>query len=794
MVLQTTSKQRDFSPLCDQSPAPGTPGETWQLEALKLETLMKSALDCIILIDANGLITEFNPAAEHTFGYRRKEVLGRSMGELIVPPESYSAYRHGLERYLATGHSSVVGKRIEVPANRADGSQVTIELAITPVLLDGLRYFVAFCRDITESLRIRERLQITQFAMDSAADAIFWMGPTGRFTYVNRRGCESLGYSEEELLQMSVPDINPQFRAEVWQTHWQDLKEKGSFSFQTVHQHKSGRVFPVEITVNYVARGDAEYNCAFVRDITERKQWELEIRNAMDAAQAANHAKSEFLATMSHEIRTPINGIIGMTDLALETSLTREQRRFLESTADCADALLLIVNDILDFSKIEAGQLELKLESFSLRKLIERAVGTMIQQAQERGIDVEVEIEADSPDRFVGDALRIRQVLLNLLSNAAKFTRHGKIRIHASVLLAKAGRHLLKIDVSDTGDGIPASKLDTIFDAFKQVDSSLTRRYKGTGLGLAICRRLVELMRGRIWVESEVGKGSVFHFTSMVEADSDATTVVLDSRLLGREAINRRCSRILVAEDEAVNADLIETILTKAGHHVTAVQTGREAVAAALAADANFDAILMDVMMPEMSGLDAAQAIRRSEAGSGRRQIPIVAVTASATKDDRERCLQAGMTSYITKPVHWVTLLELIDTLLAHADSKSAEGCDEPFDVEQLIERCGDEVSAKSLLRGFLKHRDGYLGSIERAHAEDDFEELIRHAHRLKGALASLGAKSSRDSAQNLEQLARGRVTGPPITNAVQRLITEVTNLAAMISRIDMESSHNSVI
>ena len=862
-------------------------------ESLKLQSLLESAFDCIISINGEGLITEFNPAAEQTFGYSRSEAIGRPMSQLIVPPELREAHRMGLTRYLRSGEARVLGKRIEVPAMRSDGTRITIELAISPMSLKGVPHFTAYCRDITERIQVRERLELTQFAMDSAADAVFWMGSDARFTYVNRRACDSLGYSAKELLGLSVPDISPEFPPEMWQEHWEDLKQRGSFTLETIHQKKNGDTFPVEVTVNYLESDGVGYNCAYVRDITERKRQEDELRDAMQAANAANQAKSQFLATMSHEIRTPINGIIGMNDLALETPLSAEQRHYLESTADSADALMAIVNDILDFSKIEAGRLELKLEAFSLRGTVEQALRPLRQQAVDRGLEVHLSIPDGTTDALVGDALRVRQVLLNLFSNAVKFTNHGSIKVDVSVDEQQDRWKQLRVSVTDTGEGVPPEKVESIFDAFKQLDDSYTRRHNGTGLGLAICRRLVELMEGELSVVSDPGRGSTFSFTAKVQEDeshalrdtypireallpqvwvidkqekrrvnleadlkawgyspvgmtswdelpergptADQLTLVIveDDKeinleewtdrvsklaavrppallLLGRnlnetdgpnycaasrvdyevlstpisspdlhhhierllierrdhtgcslpaytaEACASRRLNILLAEDEPVNSEVIQVMLGKIGHEVTIVNDGEKALAAATDEKQSYDLILMDVMMPGMSGIDATRAIREHESSTGG-FTPIIALTASATSEDRDRCLAAGMTAFVSKPLHRRQLLPLIDSALADPMPTPTRPSDSlhVLDYEGLVDRCGNRQIAQRLLNAFLDNHSNYLQDISEAMADDDLERTRQAAHRLKGALASIGGEVARESAQALEDAAK---------------------------------------
>jgi signal transduction histidine kinase/CheY-like chemotaxis protein len=382
------------------------------------------------------------------------------------------------------------------------------------------------------------------------------------------------------------------------------------------------------------------------------------------AAEAASRAKSEFLAHMSHEVRTPLNGICGMTALLLDSPMGEEQRSHLGMVKQSADSLLTIINDILDLAKIEAGKLSLDSSRFPLRDTVERAVAMLGLAARRKGLEFECRFAAGVPNALEGDPVRLRQILLNLVGNALKFTSAGFIRVEVKMESSAADRVQLQFSVSDSGTGIPAARMATIFDPFEQADSSITRSYGGTGLGLTISARLAGLMGGRIWAESVLGAGSTFHFTATFNVAAGAAEPQAPAEAPRMET---RSLRVLVAEDNAINRKLACKILERRGHVVAVAQNGREALEAVQAA--NFDLVLMDVQMPEMDGIEATRRIRAWEQPARRRTM-IAAMTAHAMPEDRERCLKAGMDSYVTKPLQ---IAQLAMVLKQAADAASAE-------------------------------------------------------------------------------------------------------------------------
>ncbi|HJV66201.1 MAG TPA: PAS domain S-box protein [Geomonas sp.] len=882
------------------------------------KAILDSAGAGIVLLKGRTIL-RCNRRMEEMYGYLPGEMAGVTTQQLCAAHERGAGEEEDRFAEVASRGETY---HADHHALRKDGSTFWVHAsmrAVNPADLD--QGVVAIIDDITDERAAAQALQEannklndTLFALESVGTSVFWVDfATGRILFANRHAAEALGYTQQELMELSVPDIDPDYPAEALPPIYEEIRKQGFMRFDTTNLRKDGSTFPVEMSVYYqeAKEGNPPRLVVFGVDITRRKENEQELREARDAAEAASRAKSDFLANMSHEIRTPLNAIIGLTHITLKTELTARQRDHQQKILAASRHLLEVLNDILDYSKIDAAKVTIEQLEFDLETVLGTVTSQLVEKCSAKGVELIVDIDRKVPLQLIGDPLRLGQVLLNLASNAVKFTGEGEIEIRVELAGEKEDDLLLRFLVRDTGIGLTKEQQGLLFQSFQQADGSTTRQYGGTGLGLAIAKGLTELMGGQIGVGSKAGAGSTFWFTAclrrvpsqapapapapdlrgkrilvvessrrlcevlvgmlknlgfavtavssgsaaldelargkgggtlfdvvlidreMPEMDvvplagsisgleldpppklaiitrcgdeelaSEAQeagigelivkpvtpSTLLDSmvNLLGSSASTRQTAeqrtaepdlsaiagaRLLLVEDNDINQEVALDLLKGAGFAVDLAANG--AIAVESVRDNDYDLVLMDVQMPVMDGLMATRKIRLLP---GRDRLPIVAMTANAMLQDRERCLEAGMNDHVGKPINpeelWDKLLHWIEPRQAGNASSPWQGWrDEEaaavldgidgLDVGRgLSLAMGKERLYLSLVRRFVGTQRDFPRRLAEAVAGPDWSHAERLVHTLKGSTAQIGAAGLHEAVTQLEEAVRNRSTG----------------------------------
>ncbi|HKG92428.1 MAG TPA: PAS domain S-box protein [Gemmatimonadaceae bacterium] len=729
-----------------------------------------------------------------------------------VHPDDVERVRAGLLAALA-GASNVWTD--EFRFRRADDTYATVrdhgyvarDDAGRPVRMVGSLADITARREAEDRVRQSERLlawsqqiaHVGSWELDLATQRLTWSDELWRI-FGHQPGAFETSYEHFDALLH--PDDRGPIAAVMERLIATGKAEQAEY--RIVRRDGSVRLLAGRAEVVAGAAGAPARVAGTAQDVTEAKAAEAELRAAKEAAESASQAKSEFLANMSHEIRTPMNGVLGMVDLALETPLSPEQRDYLAVARGSAQSLLGVIDDVLDFSKIEARKLDMDAAPFDLGAGLGDALRVLAPRARTKGLALTLDVRPEVPESLIGDVGRLRQVVMNLVGNAIKFTERGAVTVRVDVAEQGDRGVALHFAVSDTGIGIPRNKQAAIFEAFQQADTSTTRVYGGTGLGLTISSRLVELMGGRIWVVSREGQGSTFHFTARfgvrIAGPRAAAAAAPNVAAAPAAPAAARPLRVLLAEDNAVNRKLAVALLSRRGHAVVATTNGREALAAWEGAAARgaerFDLVLMDVQMPEMDGFAATGAIRAREAAAGPSapRTPIIALTARAMIGDRERCLEAGMDAYVSKPIQAPALFAAIEAAVSPsaegdggAASTAASAVPPELPPELPPEGVFDEGALLTFVEGsadllrelaglFLEDAPRYVAEIRSAVEQGDAAALQAAAHTLKGAAGSMTARRVADAARDLESAARAAdlSAAPAALSALERELAHV--------------------
>ncbi len=729
--------------------------------------LIDSLDHLVFTTSLDGEIRTVNQRISQFFELPYAEMVGHRMDEFFDEPRLGSLKDSISWFEQKRNWSGTVRARL-----RKTGAIYYFDCVLQAIVKDGKVVGASgLARDITA-----QRENETRFTelFETLQEGVYFCDPQGKLLDVNPAMVRMLGYSHrDELIGTTIGNLYFERPADLFPVR-QGTHFSASITREITLRRKDGT--PVICIDNSNTIGDpgghmVRHQGTLV-DITVRKQSEQELQKAKEAAESANHAKSAFLAHISHEIRTPMNAVIGMTELALDTELSQEQREYLTMVRDSGKSLQTLINDVLDFSKIEAGKLDLDRTEFSLRKGIKDMLKLVGVRAKQKGLHISSHIAPEAPHMLIGDPGRLRQIVSNLIDNAIKFTDRGQVVLRIEKESQSEQEVCLHFSVTDSGIGIPQDKQQLIFEAFAQADGSTTRKYGGTGLGLSISSRLVQMMGGKIWVESEVDRGSVFHFTARFglqkqeKGDWGRSHSRADSRSSPQPARNRwRELKVLVVEDNPINQILAERLVRKRGCGVFIANNGREALAAL--EDRKFDLILMDIQMPEMSGIEVTEAIRGKEKDTGK-HIPIIAMTASALNEDRERCLAAGMDAYLTKPIDREALFNTMDELADDSEETNrsdsrAKSHDPVFDLSAALDALeGDSNLLGEIVEISLRQFPKHMENIRVGVAGQDPKALEHAAHALKGSAANLLARKVMEAAARIEEIGKAGSTLVP--------------------------------
>lgn len=752
----------------------------------RLHTIMDTALDGIVSINGQGLITSANKAVEKLLGWEVNDLLGRNVDVLV--PQPYRSEHDGyISRYLQTGEAKIIGTGRRVQAQHKDGSLVPIHLGIGHSVLNGEDLFVAFISDIRQQVKMEQDLQENEAKFRSLIGNIPGAGyrclntDTWPMIYISDAVRDITGYAPEAFMlpdpQISLADLIDDDHIDHLQIPSED---RTGFHFEYRITTRSGEkrwLLDSGIYVEDKHNPGQGWLDGFIMDITEHKQLVAELEASKAEAEASVAAKSAFLANMSHEIRTPMNAIIGFSDVLMREGLSFTQQRHVLTINSSAKSLLHLLNDILDSAKLEKGKLQLEYSDFSLSEQVDIVISTLWVQARKQQLGLDISMDPKLQEYYYGAPERIRQVLMNLVGNAIKFTETGKVRVSTELVNEGGEKQPSEVAfvVTDTGIGIPADHLDSIFEPFTQADASMSRRFGGTGLGTTISKQLVELMGGRIGITSEPGKGTEVRFVLPLQP-GEAVAAINEQAAAELPPLH-----VLVADDIAQNRELLRLMLERDGHEVVLVPDGAEAVQAL--AVGRFDVILMDVQMPTMDGLEATRKIRKLEKTEQREPVPIVALTASVLEEDRLASQAAGMDGFASKPVDYPQLTREIARVTGHLPAEAeaeaaAAGLALTAEPSQLLNMEKGVLlwgSESAYLQEVARFLEGQGVQADMEMLLDDMPLLAAKAHALKGVSGNLAMPALMKNYARLEVAAQQEQPAE-----CQRILDQLSELRAV--------------
>ncbi len=739
----------------------------------------------IILTDLDGKITFVNKRMEVLTGYSNKELVGEVASELLVSPEETKSIKQNIEQ-LKKGHSNDyavehihksgakwMGRIKASPYKNPQGEIIGTMGAITDITTEQLA-----------EIKVRESEVMLRKIIDASLDAIINIDAAGNVIAWSDQATRIFGYTHEETMGKNMGDfiVPPQHRA----AHARGMKHflrtgEGPVLNKRIEItgfDKGGREFPIELSISPIKMDGKYFFSGFIRDITDRKKAEQDLISAKQEAEQAQLAEQQFLANMSHEIRTPMNAVIGMTHLLYETNPTEAQKEYLDSLRFSADSLMGIISNILDLSKIEANEIEFEQRTFNLLELLKSLQQTFQFKVREKPISVVLDLDSKIKNHLIGDSVRLNQILTNLLGNASKFTNKGTIGVKAKLVAATGGQYIIQFQVHDTGIGIDKNSIDKIFENFKQADVKITRKFGGTGLGLTIVKNLVELQGGSIEVESIEGEGSVFNIVLPFKDSGVLQTEVSikeDSENQISEII--KDTSILVVEDNLMNQKLIKKILELWNCDFEIASNGF--IALEKTSQKKFDIILMDIHMPEMDGCETTRKIRENSENKNQDAV-IIALTAAALLDEKNRALESGMNDFLTKPFSpkqlKVQLGKWLNLEVENLQTESYEQVSKKeiinLDFSYLNEMSkGDQSFVKEMIEIFLKEIPAAIMQLEAALENKNWENIANIAHRIKTNYMMVGLKVQKENALYIEKSIKiNEFSEEEITTKIRKL------------------------
>jgi len=754
----------------------------------KMEVAIGSIAESIVWTDTNEIIQWCNGSFNTLVGKKTILTLGKKMAD-IIPLKKEGVVARG-SGYPFGALLSAEPRIHDVFIFNKDVNQYFLEVTRYLVELPvDEKCYVFVIRDITALKKTERHLQQARdnleqrvdertkalkevtdqyrSILDTAVDAVITIDQQARISAFNPAAEQIFGFSRHEVEGKNVTVLMPSPHLEHHDQYVRNYLNTGikkiiGIGREASGRRKNGEIFPMDLAVSEVKLEGVVLFTGIIRDISERKKIEAALKKAKKTADAANQAKSDFIAGMSHEIRTPMNAIIGTAELLLETKLTPDQKKYIGIYQHAGENLLHIINDILDLSKIESGRLKLDITAFDLEKLLNKIRDMLLISAEKKGLGLTYKISPDVPVCLKGDVNRLNQILINLIGNAIKFTDQGGILVDVKICKTQennigAEKILLCFSVTDTGIGIPEDKKNIIFEKFSQAHAGINRKYGGTGLGLPITKKLVGLMGGKIWLESEPGKGSVFYFDARFRTTEDEIGAIQPTASHTEELDNKEANvgisplKVLLVDDSDDNRFIFQAYIREVASTIDHSENGENALKKLK--EKSYDLVLMDIEMPVMDGVTATRDLRTWERKREKNPVPVIALSAHALKEYENKCMEAGCTAYLSKPVNKSKLLYTIRQIFSSIDDRvniSENDDDEPFHVQV-------DPEIADLVPGYIENRRKDTTAIALALKIKNFETIMLLAHRMKGSGEGYGFSEISKIGNQMENAAKAK-------------------------------------